>query len=404
MTDMGDGEVAGGTYRSLARDTRLVTVAVVSFYATLGSNVASAALPAIADGLAVSDSRVGLVITVFSLFAMVSVPASGVLADAYGRRRVLLPSILAYGITGSAIAFVGTFEAVLALRAVQGVAFAAIMPTTVTLLGDLYTGSSASAAQGFRTATNGIGSSIVPAVAGVLAGISWNYPFLIYLLFAPVFALALRFIPEPVRNSRTDPGEALRIRRYIGRVRREVTAVDVGVLLVGASVRDFVRYALLTFVPLFAVRVLDATVAQAGTILSVRGIAYVLVSPLSGVAVGARSRKAVLISSLLLSGSAVLAMTFVPSVLWLAVTLGIYSVGDSLFSPVIKDAVTALASDERRGGVVSAMNVLKYAGKTAAPAFFGAVLALLSFDYVFYVATVVAVTYGVVLFFAVDQL
>ena len=391
-------------YISLARDGRLVAVALVSFCATLGSNVASAALPAMANGLAVSDTRIGLVMTVFSLFAMIFVPFTGALADAYGRRRVLLPSILGFGLAGSAIAFVGTFEAVLLLRAVQGVAFAAIMPLTVTLLGDLYTGSSASAAQGFRTATNGIGSSLVPAASGVLAGIAWSYPFLIYLLFAPVLGIAVRYLPEPARNGGAASDEVMTVRRYVRRVRSEITQVDLGVLLFGESVRDFIRYGLITFVPLFAVRVLGASFAQAGAVLSARGIAYIIVSPLSGAIVAGLSRKRVLIGALLLSGCSALAMSVAPGVIWLGVLLATYTVGDSLFSPVIKDSVTALASDERRGGIVSTMNTLKYAGQTAAPAFFGVVLAALGFNYIFYISMVVAVTYSAVLFLVVDRI
>ena len=391
-------------YTSLVRDGRLVTVALISFFATLGSNVASPALPAMAEALAISDTRIGLVMTVFSLFAMLFVPVTGVLADAYGRRTVLLPSILGYGLAGSAIAFVTTFEAVLALRAVQGVAFAAIMPLTVTLLGDLYSGSSASAAQGFRTGMNGIGSSLIPAIAGVLAGIAWNYPFFIYALFVPVFAIAALYLPEPSTNRGSVPGELPNVRRYVNRIRSELTQLNLGVLLFGEAVRDFVRYGLITFVPLFAVRILGASLAQAGAVLSARGVAYIVVSPLSGAVVAQLSRKQVLIGSLLLSGGAVLLMPFTPSVLMLGILLGIYTVGDSLFSPVIKDSVTALASDERRGGIVGAMNTLKYAGQTSAPAFFGVVLAVLGFDYIFYIAVVVAVTYSGILLLVIDQI
>ena len=391
-------------YTSLLRDGRLVAIALVSFSATLGSNVAAPALPAMANDLAISDTRIGLVMTVFSLFAMIFVPLTGVLADSYGRRTILLPSILGYGLAGSAIAFVGTFEAVLALRAVQGITFAAIMPLTVTLLGDIYTGSSASAAQGFRTGANGIGSSLVPAVSGALAGIAWNYPFFIYLLFVPVLAIAYRYLPEPARNGGVERDGTLDVRGYAGRMRSEITQVNLGVLLFGESVRDFVRYGLITFVPLFAVRVLGASFAQAGAVLSARGIAYIVVSPLSGAVVARLSRKQVLIGALVLSGSTVLVMPFAPGILWLGVLLGIYTVGDSLFSPVIKDSVTAIATDERRGGIVSAMNTLKYAGQTAAPAFFGIVLALLGFDFIFYIAAVVAVTYSVLLLLVIDEI
>lgn len=125
MGDAEENRTTTETYASLARDGRLVAVALVSFCATLGSNVASAALPAMSDGLGVGDTRIGLVMTVISLLAMLFVPFTGALADAFGHRRILLPSILGYGLAGSAIAFVGTFEAVLAVRGFDAIFYIA---------------------------------------------------------------------------------------------------------------------------------------------------------------------------------------------------------------------------------------------------------------------------------------
>lgn len=391
-------------YRELLSDTRMISIALVSFYATLGMNVASAALPAMADGLAVSDSQIGLVVTVYSFAAMLFVPLSGIAADTYGRRAVLVPSIVVFGLSGIAIAFVDSFLSVLLLRGFQGAAYAALMPVTVALLGDLYSGSLGSAAQGLRVSLNGIGSSAVPILAGFLAGYAWNYPFFIFVLVIPVTLLMYLCIPETVSESGEGSVDAADVKAYLGRVKTEISDVSTSVLVSGEGIRDFVRYAMLTFIPLFAVRSLNASFAAAGSVLAARGIAYILVSPMSGIVVRRFSRKQALIGALFLSGGSIAAMPLASNVLWLAMLLGLYTVGDSMFSPVIKDAVAALASDERRGGIISAMNLLKYGGQTVSPTFFGVVLAFGSFVPVFYIAAGVAATYGVLLFFTLNEI
>lgn len=390
-------------YRNLLSDTRMTSIALVSFYATLGMNVASAALPAMVHGLAVSDAQIGLVVTVYSFAAMLFVPLSGAVADTYGRRTVLLPSILVFGLSGIAIAFVNSFLSVLVLRGFQGAAYAALMPLTVTLLGDLYSGSLGSAAQGLRVSMNGIGSSAIPVLAGFLAGYAWNYPFLIFVLVFPITLLTYLYIPETVDESARGSADT-DMRAYLSRIRTEVSSINTSILVSGEGIRDFVRYALLTFVPLFAVRSLDASFAAAGSVLAARGIAYILISPMSGIAVRRFSRKQVLIGALFLSGGSIVAMPLASSVLWLALLLGLYTFGDSMFSPVIKDSVAGLASDKRRGGIISTMNLLKYGGQTVSPTFFGFVLAIGGFAPVFYIAAGVAVIYGSILFFTVNDI
>lgn len=382
-------------YRALATDVRFLPVVLTSAIGTLGTNVATPALPAIADTLMVSDSRIGLVVSVYSLTAMLFVPFSGILADVFGRRTVLLPSILVFGAAGAAIAFVDTFAAILVLRGVQGVAIAAIMPLSVTLLGDLYDGATGSAAQGLRAGANGFSAMVTPAIAGYAAGVAWHFPFLIYLICFPAFGLVYRYLPETTGGGTAGRGPVDVVSHYAGAIRAEVTQMDLGVLMFGGFVRDFVRYALITFSPLFAVRVLDASLAQAGLILSIRGVIIMAIGPLSGAIVAYFTRKQALAGSLLISAVTVAAVPFSPNVYILTVFVSMYTAGDALFSPVIKDTVTGLASDERRGGIVSGMNMLKYAGQTASPAVFGIVLALSGFGWLFVFAGALAAAYTV---------
>ncbi|MFB6097321.1 MAG: MFS transporter [Haloferacaceae archaeon] len=398
------------TYASLLTDPRLLIILSISVSGTMGPNVASPALPAMAGSLAVTDARVGLVMTAYTLPAMVFVPLTGALADMYGRRTVILPSLVAFGLAGTAIAFVGSvtgpggvvplspFQAILALRAVQGAGVAGFMSLTVTLLGDLYAGGAGTTAQGIRVGANGLSGILVPLAAGALAGIAWNAPFLIYGLALAFAVVAFVALPETTGGIDDGTGVLDTLASYGRSLRVEMADIQTGVLISGGFARDFVRYAVITFVPLFAVRVLGASLAEAGAVLAVRGVAAIVVSPTAGELTGRYDHRHALLLALALTAGSVALFPAAPSIPLLGALLLVYSVGDALFSPVIKDAVTDAARDEYRSGVVGGMQLLKYAAQTASPAVFGVVLAVSGFDTLFWGAALVSGLYAAAVF------
>jgi MFS family permease len=397
-------------YRTLLADPRLLTIVGISICGTMGPNVGSPALPAMSSALPVTDARVGLVMTAYTLPAMVFVPLTGALADVYGRRTVILPSLAAFGLGGVAVAFTGSvagpggpiplsvFDTVLLLRAVQGAGVAGFMSLTVTLLGDIYEGAKGTTAQGVRVGANGLGGVVIPLLAGVLAGFGWNYPFFLYALALVAGVAAFVLLPETTEGLGEGEGIMETVAGYGRALRAELGERETGVLISGGAARDFVRYAVITFAPLFAVRVLGASFAEAGAVLALRGAASIGVSPLAGTITGRFSHRRALLLSTTLSGICVALVPLSSPLLVLGALVVLYSVGDAVFSPVIKDAVTTAASDEYRSGVVGGMQLLKYGAQTASPAVFGLVLAAAGFDTLFWAASVVSGVYVVAVF------
>jgi len=82
--------------------------------------------PAIAASLALSPAEVGLLITIHSAGAAAAFLPAGILADRYGRLRVLLPGLILFSIAGAACVFATSFSALIALRVVQGIGASAI--------------------------------------------------------------------------------------------------------------------------------------------------------------------------------------------------------------------------------------------------------------------------------------
>lgn len=70
--------------------------------AVLGVSSVTPAFPAIARELGVSSGQVGLLITVFTLPGIVMAPVLGILSDRHGRKKILVPALLLFGIAGGA--------------------------------------------------------------------------------------------------------------------------------------------------------------------------------------------------------------------------------------------------------------------------------------------------------------
>lgn len=380
------------SYVDLVTDRRFVVVLLVSAVGTVGS-VLPPALPAIADGLGVSDGTAGQLITAYKLPSILVVPIAAAVADIYGRRTVLLPSMALFGVAGSLMVAIRSFSLLFLVAIVLGVGAAAIYPLSVTLLGDFFSGARNDAGQGLRVAVIGIGTVLVPAAAGFLAGFRWNAPFLLFLVVLPITAVVHGTLREPLDRSIGTRRLRSILGEYVTAVRRDLGEPALAVLVSGGFVRGFSRYALLTFAPLYAVSELGASFVVAGLLVSIRGVVLVLVAPFAGVFVAYITRKWLLVMSLSVSGLALAILPFVTGVGWLGAVIGLHTLGDATFDPVNKGTVTAMAQRDRRAGIVNTLYLLKRIGQTAAPLLFGLLLSATNYQTVFLAAGTVVGTY-----------
>ncbi|MEF8843629.1 MAG: MFS transporter, partial [Haloarculaceae archaeon] len=230
------GERSAG-YRSLVTDPTLLAMMLVAFVVMFGYEVPAPILSRIGEGVGVSDAEVGLVMTAFAVPGVLFVPVTGLLADLYGRKRVLVPSLVLFAAAGLATVAADAFTVVLGLRALQGLAFAGILPISVVVLGDAFDAAEGSAAQGFRTSAAGAAVTVVPPIAGFLAGYGWNVPFLLFGLGFLVAAVVFLAVPETGEALETDTGVTETLRGYATGVRVELADGDLGVFVVGGFVR-----------------------------------------------------------------------------------------------------------------------------------------------------------------------
>ncbi|WP_082577491.1 MULTISPECIES: MFS transporter [unclassified Massilia] len=152
---------------------------------------------------------VPMIITVPSLCVALTSGFTGMLADRFGRRNLLLAALFAFALLGLAPLLFDSLLLIVASRVIVGVAEAAILTVGNALMGDYFEGAQREKWLGYQNMLSPlIGSSIILA-GGMLAGVHWRYPFLLYLIGFAVFALAWFVCWEPERDRTANGAQAV---------------------------------------------------------------------------------------------------------------------------------------------------------------------------------------------------
>ncbi len=155
------------------------------------------ALPALA--LAFQDTPnaellVRLTLTMPALLIAVGAPIAGLLLDRWGRRPVIVLSLIAFGLAGTSGFLLNSLVAILVSRAVVGLAAAGLISGFATLVADYFTGSRLNRFMGYQGAAIGAGAMAGVLMGGFLADVGWQFPFLTHLyafLILPAVVLAV---------------------------------------------------------------------------------------------------------------------------------------------------------------------------------------------------------------------
>ncbi|MDB5051981.1 MAG: transporter [Bacilli bacterium] len=78
----------------------LMAIATIPLIMTLGNSMLLPILPDIAKKLHITSLEVSMLITVYSVIAIILIPIAGFLSDRYGRKTVIVPSLIITGIGG----------------------------------------------------------------------------------------------------------------------------------------------------------------------------------------------------------------------------------------------------------------------------------------------------------------
>lgn len=111
-------------------------------------------------------------------------------------RTLALTGLMLYVVAGAGAFFVDNIWILLVFRALMGVSVGMIMPLSTGLLAYYFPPEEQAGLMGLSAAMNQMGGVVATFLSGVLAGISWNYAFLVYLLGLVAVVLVALFLPN----------------------------------------------------------------------------------------------------------------------------------------------------------------------------------------------------------------
>jgi EmrB/QacA subfamily drug resistance transporter len=149
----------------------------------LEATVVSTAMPTVIATLG-GLAHYSWVFSAYLLTSTASVPIWGRLSDLYGRRRMYLLGVAVF-LIGSVMAGAATsMFTLIAARAIQGLGAGAIIPMSMTIVGELYTLAERARTQALFSGVWGVASIAGPLVGGYITdALSWRWVFYLNVPF-----------------------------------------------------------------------------------------------------------------------------------------------------------------------------------------------------------------------------
>lgn len=124
----------------------------------------------------------------------------GPLTDKYGRKRILVGSMLLFVVSSLLCIFSGDIFMFNAMRVLQGLAGAGGIVIAKSMSADMYTGRELASFMALLGAINGIAPVCAPVVGGLMAGVtSWTGVFAVILAVGLVLMVCSMFLPETLQ-------------------------------------------------------------------------------------------------------------------------------------------------------------------------------------------------------------
>jgi len=189
----------------------LIALASIPLIMTLANSMLIPILPQISRQLGVNAFQVSMIITIYGLIAIPMIPIAGYLSDRFGRKKIILPSLIITALGGAICVAaswfmdgLGAYWTILGGRFLQGIGAAGAFPIVIPFIGDLYKEESEiSKNLGLIETSNTFGKVLSPILGAYLGTILWFAPFIaIPILCLISFFMVLLLVKNPSQNAK----------------------------------------------------------------------------------------------------------------------------------------------------------------------------------------------------------
>ncbi|MFB7091294.1 MFS transporter [Streptomyces sp. NPDC056296] len=194
----------------------------------MDNTILNVALPAIQEDVGASNAELQWALDSYILFYAALMFSSGILADTFGRRRVLVIGLLVFAVSSALAGYSDSPQELIFWRGVMGVAGSVVPPATLAVINDIFAPEERGKAIGIWSALGGTSIAFGPIAGGfLLEHFWWGSVFLINVPIAAVCAVLLLLVLAESRSA--------------SRPRLDIIGVLLSVCGIGALVYGVIR-------------------------------------------------------------------------------------------------------------------------------------------------------------------
>ncbi|WP_052310071.1 MFS transporter [Paenibacillus senegalensis] len=355
----------------------LVAVASIPLIMTLSNSMLIPILPVMERELGISSVQASLIITAYAGVAIVFIPIAGYLSDRFGRKRIILPSLI-LAAAGGALSGVGAwffkesaYPLILSGRLLSGIGAAGASPIVLPLVGDMFRREKdVSTGLGIIETSNTFGKVLSPILGSLLAAFVWFLPFLVIPVFCIIAIAAVSWLVKIPKKKEKKP---LELGRFISSLKytfkREAGWLTAIFVIGGFSM--FVIFGFLFYLSSVLETAYHIDGVVKGALLAIPLAALCLSSYLTGKKIGENK---VIMKWVTFSGITLLAAAMLYCGLFPAMTISqlfflmfVSGIGIGIALPSLDALITEGISKEKRGTITSLYSSMRFIGVAAGP-------------------------------------
>ncbi|OAH58604.1 MFS transporter [Domibacillus aminovorans] len=353
----------------------VASMASIPLVMTLGNSMLIPVLPVLERKVGITSFQSSMIITSYSVAAILLIPIAGYLSDRLGRKKVILPSLILALIGGLIAGFASwkmedPYTWIIIGRILQGVGASGAMPIILPLVGDLYKedDEKTSSCLGIIETSNTFGKVLSPILGSIFAAILWFLPFFSISVFSLIsIALIFFFVKVPKEKERPK-----RFKEFLGNAKK--TFIEEGkwllaVFLVGAFVM-LVLFGVLFFLSENLEKMHDLKGIKKGFVLAIPLFLLCVASFISGRNIKGNlptMKKMIIICLIVLSISVAFVGSTSEKLTLLLVVTSIVGMAIGVLLPILDAIVTENIKKEERGTISSFYSSARFIGVAAGP-------------------------------------
>jgi ACDE family multidrug resistance protein len=367
-------KIGGRKMEAKPGTSAMIAIAFIPLVMVLGNSMLVPVLPTMKSKLDLSQFQVSLMITMFSLAAGIIIPLVGYLSDRFGRKRIIVPSLILYGVGGivsglAAWLMKDSYMMILIGRMIQGIGAAGTAPIAMALIGDLYSGAQESKVLGIIESSNGMGKILSPIIGSVIALITWYAVFFTFPVLCFAVAVYIWFGVKEKKKMEAKP-----LSQYLGAVKQIFK--NKGRWLIPAffvgSTGLFILFGVLFYLSDVLEETFKIDGILKGCILAIPLLGMVVTAYITGAKIKQNKPliRKVMVTGLVILTVAMFAVAFFKQIYLMIGLLTLGSIGIGLLLPCLNTLITGAVEKAERGMITSLYGSVRFLGVAFGPPLF----------------------------------